>query len=63
MIIKPTDSASRRTRNRISEHGRHGFLMSARREVDGLGAAWLLRSRATKWLGWLPLDEFEEVVR
>ena len=58
MIIKPTISASRRTRNRISEHGRHGFLLAASR--DG---RWLLRSRSTKWLGWLPFLEFEEVAR
>jgi hypothetical protein len=58
MKIEATASASRRTRNRICENGRYGFLMSGRKNVDGLGMSWLLRSRDTKWLGWLPVNEF-----
>ena len=55
MKIEATSKASRRTRNRINEHGRFGFLVTGRK-ADG--SAWLLRARTTKWLGWLPTKEF-----
>ena len=57
MKIKAKPTASRRTRNRIDEHGRFGFLVSGRKPD---GSAWLLRARTTKWLGWLPTNEFTE---
>lgn len=58
MKIEPTSSATRRTVNRINEHGRFGFTLAGRK-LDGEGnAQWLLRSRLTKWLGWLPQSEF-----
>jgi len=60
MKIKATAKATRRTRNRINEHGRFGFVMSARRVDEAGNPQWLLRSRLTKWLGWLPFNEFVE---
>ncbi len=57
MKIKATVKATRRTANRINEHGRFGFLIAGRK-ADG--SEWLLRSRLTKWLGWLPTGEFTE---
>tara|TARA_Y100000593_G_scaffold61787_1_gene114456 strand:+ start:9529 stop:9714 length:186 start_codon:yes stop_codon:yes gene_type:complete len=59
MKIKAKDNASKRTRERINQHGRHGFLIAGRQNPQGGQAAWLLRSRTTKWLGWLPCDEFD----
>jgi hypothetical protein len=55
MKIKATVKATRRTVNRINEHGRFGFIIAGRK-TDG--SEWLLRSRLTKWLGWLPTSEF-----
>ena len=58
MKIKATVKATRRTRNRINEHGRFGFILAGRK-LDGEGNPhWLLRARSTKWLGWLPFNEF-----
>ena len=57
IMISPTNKASRRTKNRIKEHGPVFEVESA-----GVGThttlkeQWLLASG--KWLGWLPRNEF-----
>ena len=58
MKIKATVKATRRTHNRINEHGRFGFTLAGRRVDEEGNSQWLLRARLTKWLGWLPLSEF-----
>ena len=51
--------ASRRTRNRIREHGPE-FRAEKSGVAGGLGIrlAWLVRAE-DGWLGWLPRDEFD----
>ena len=56
ILISPTNKASRRTKNRIREHGPK-FRTSWRHDD-----AWLLMSGNdfgdSEWFGWLPRDEF-----
>ena len=50
IMISPTNKASRRTKNRVKEHG-PGF-----EHVDVRNGSWLLS--AGEWFGWLPRNEF-----
>ena len=56
LLISPKSKASRRTCNRIAEHGTNGFVMERTDETLS-GEQWLLRA-SDGWLGWLPRDEF-----
>ena len=52
IMISPTKLASRRTKNRIVEHG-------AIFEVERFNLTHVcLRATETDWLGWLPRNEF-----
>ena len=52
IMISPTKLASRRTKNRIVEHG-------AVFEVERSNLTHVcLRATETDWLGWLPRNEF-----
>tara|TARA_Y100000310_G_scaffold52843_2_gene48508 strand:- start:2340 stop:2531 length:192 start_codon:yes stop_codon:yes gene_type:complete len=54
--IKPTAKASKRTKERIKQHGPTFWLES--KAIDAFRSEWLLKSK-TGWFGWLPLNEFE----
>ena len=74
ITIKPTPLASKRTKERIKQHG-PTFVVERMHDTESLGMrvdigraileSWLLRStgrgesKDANWLGWLPLDEFE----
>ena len=49
-MISPTKKASRRTKNRIREHG------PVFEFVNETNVSWLLKAR--EWFGWLPRCEF-----
>ena len=51
-MISPTNKASQRTKNRIRENGPE-FNVDWEKETE-----WLLHSRKTIWMGWLPRNEF-----
>ena len=53
-MISPTKKASRRTRNRIREHG------PTFQFVNETGGNWLLKASTPEpcWFGWLPRNEF-----
>ena len=60
VTLKTNDQSSRRTRNRIREHGP---LFRAERSKglvwhDGMRLCWLVRAE-DGWFGWLPCDEFD----
>ena len=59
VILKTNKFSSRRTRNRIREHGPE-FRAEKSGVAGGLGIrlAWLVRAE-DGWLGWLPRDEFD----
>ena len=61
VTLQPNSNSSRRTRNRIREHGpafRAERSSGDPKLVDGvLGLCWLVRAE-DGWLGWLPRDEF-----
>ena len=54
--IKPTVEASKRTKERIKQHGPIFWLES--KAIDAFRPEWLFRSK-TGGFGWLPLNEFE----
>ena len=66
VFVRPIAGASRRTKNRIREHGVGGFIV-----CNVTTTCWPLNNRPAvlleptlaedNWLGWLPLDEIEEV--
>ena len=57
-ILKTNPNSSRRTRNRIQEHGpRFRAVKSGNCQPLGNGLHWLVRSE-DGWLGWLPEGEF-----
>jgi len=64
MILKAARNASRRTRNRVREHGpvfedvtrQHTGRNLGRGVVDGMDCVLV---RAGSWFGWLPIDEIE----
>lgn len=48
-------TASKRTRNRVREHGPEFFLFENSNRVNQI----LLKSINNKWFGWLPLNEIK----
>ena len=54
ILISPKAKASQRTKNRIREHGKNGFMVEE--AIDG-ARTWLLRA-SDGWRGWLPKHEF-----
>ncbi len=65
IFIKPSSSASRRTKNRIREHGTHGFVICGFDPASwhfGGSAAILLKPALDEddWAGWVPINEIEE---
>ncbi len=54
ILISPNSKATTRTKNRIREHGKNGFMVEE--AIDG-ARTWLLRA-SDGWLGWLPKHEF-----
>jgi len=60
ILISPTNTASKRTRERIKQHGPTFTVEDTNSTPDG---QWLLRSGPDAswrlgWLGWLPRNEF-----
>ena len=59
VTLKANTNSSRRTRNRIREHGpSFRTLKSGNCQALGNGLHWLTRSE-DGWLGWLPCNEFD----
>ena len=63
VTITPTAEASRRTKNRIREHGPE-FEMEARisNSVFGLSGSCRGFRAGDGWIGWLPENEFDIVI-
>ena len=58
VTLTPHTSATRRTRNRIREHGSTFRAERSSASVHGLaGLCWLVRA-SDGWMGWLPRNEF-----
>ena len=67
ILISPNSKACQRTKNRIREHGKNGFMVERKHddETFGIGSkaigfglqSWLLRA-SDGWIGWLPKEEF-----
>ena len=58
VTLEANADSSRRTRNRIQEHGpSFRALKSGNCPVLGDGLHWLVRAE-NGWLGWLPHNEF-----
>ena len=58
VTLEANDQSSRRTRNRIGEHGPNfRAIKSGNCQVLGDDLHWLVRAR-DGWLGWLPQCEF-----
>jgi hypothetical protein len=65
LSIKPKINASKRTRERIFQHGP---IFRVERKKPGMKlfegrSATLFSSEKTEWFGWIPDDEWEEFVR
>lgn len=61
-MVKPTQSASLRTRNRIREHGPLTAIGEAKTVAfDRTGHEWVPFTSDDGWMGWLPVGEFEPV--
>ena len=66
VLISPTSKASRRTRNRIREHGRDGFLVDSTDETRHILGLWGKRCwtfcspriKGARWFGHIPREEF-----
>jgi len=70
VLISPKSNASRRTRNRIREHGQNGFLVEStdeERHIIGMPfptpnkGLWTFSSpriKGARWFGHLPRNEF-----
>ena len=58
VTLKFNANSSRRTRNRIREHGPAFRAERSGSGVPGFGLCWLLHSE-DGWFGWLPRDEFD----
>lgn len=56
VILKANEQATRRTRNRIAEHGPN-FRAVKSGNCPDLGDGLHLLVRTEKWLGWLPWNE------
>jgi len=72
MVFVPTNTASKRTKNRLKEHGERGFVVrSTPRQSVSLfptGEVIALFESITNnvsgkrtWLGWLPLSELKSI--
>ena len=64
IMLRPTQKAQQRTKNRIRENGQSGFVvLVAHMEPLCLSRrpAFLLESVDTGWRGWLPCEEVEVV--
>ena len=60
VTLKANETATRRTRNRIREHGPNfGAVKSGNCADLGEGLHWLVSSEDGRWLGWLPRNEFD----
>jgi hypothetical protein len=60
MLIKPTKAASKRTKERIKQHGPEFTILDARLVIcldNQLG--YLVQSDKTDWIGWLPYNELD----
>ena len=54
--LKPTRGASKRTKERIAQHG--PVFWWECKAVDARRGEWLFRAESS-WFGWLPLEDFE----
>ena len=54
--LRPTSKASKRTKERIAQHGPVFWWES--KDVDARRGEWLFRAESS-WFGWLPLEDFE----
>lgn len=62
--LSPSEEAGRRTKNRIREHGPTFEILDRKAYLKVLdGPAILVRSRRTKWVGWLIDNEVIEDLR
>ena len=70
IVLVPNKNASQRTKNRLREHGAHGFLVrqGPRRSVLFPGKVIALFESLTKsaagrrtWMGWINIEEFDVV--
>lgn len=70
IVLVPNENASQRTKNRLREHGAHGFLVrqGPRRSVLFPGKVIALFESLTKsaagrrtWMGWINIEEFDVV--
>ena len=57
ILISPNNKASKRTKERIKQHGAKGFILEKIGRLDNPVPLWLIRA-ADGWLGWLPKHEF-----
>lgn len=57
--LKPHESASQRTKNRIFDNGPHFTINLHTNNCVALGdvEAVLVIAHSTDWMGWLPVDE------
>lgn len=62
VYMKAKETASRRTKNRLREHGAHGLTEEKRGEpCEALGGArGALLACDCGWVGWLPESEVED---
>jgi len=64
VMLHPTRKAHQRTKNRIRENGKQGFIVIAAQEEPlclSRRPAFLLESVDTGWRGWLPCEEVEVI--
>ncbi len=54
--LKPARGASKRTKERIAQHG--PVFWWECKAVDARRGEWLFRAESS-WFGWLPLEDFE----
>lgn len=60
MRFTPNENATRRTKDRIRQHGPDFSLLDDKQHLPIMGGpALCLRSERTGWLGWLRTDELE----
>jgi hypothetical protein len=68
IFVEPTTSASRRTKNRIREHGPFFFMLDSAKSVQSLsgesgvlvqchGSDSIIPNQESDWFGWLPESE------
>lgn len=68
IFVQPSDSASRRTKNRIREHGPFFFMLDSAKSVQSLsgesgilvschGSDAIIPNQDSDWFGWLPISE------